>query len=96
MIDGARENMEQIGHTDYFKGKTLTADSGYHSKVNIEKCMDEGLDAYIPDKLFRRRDPRFADRIKKGEHCKRAHYILEDFQYNDKEDHYICPNKKDS
>ncbi len=45
MIDGARENMEQIGHEDYFSGKTLTADSGYHSKVNIQKCMDEGLDA---------------------------------------------------
>jgi transposase len=94
VIDGARENMEQIGHTDYFKGKTFTADSGYHSKVNIQKCMDEGLDAYIPDKLFRRRDPRFAGRMKKGEHCKRTHYILEDFQYNDKEDHYICPNNK--
>ena len=94
MIDGARENMEQIGHENYFKDKTFTADSGYHSKVNIQKCLDQGLDPYIPDKLFRRRDLRFADRMKKGEHCKRTHYILEDFVYNEKEDHYICPNNK--
>ena len=35
---------------DTLTGKTLTADSGYHSKRNIQKCEDEKLDAYIPDK----------------------------------------------
>ena len=33
MLDGAKENMESIGHSsDYFKETTFTADSNYHSK----------------------------------------------------------------
>ena len=60
VLDGAKENMRVIGcGDDYFVGKTLTADSNYHSPVNLKKCEEEGLDAYIPDKRFRRRDPRF-------------------------------------
>ena len=56
MLDGAKENMEAIGcGEEYFVGKTLTADSNYHSPLNLKKCEEEGLDAYIPDKRFRRR-----------------------------------------
>ena len=96
MIDGAKENMNQIGHTDcaeYFAGKTFTADSGYHSKSNIQKCEDEKLDAYIPDKLLRTRDPRYDEWRRKGR-MTRIHYALVDFLYNEEEDHYVCPNGK--
>jgi len=27
---------------DYFAGKTLTADSNYHSPQNLKKCEEEG------------------------------------------------------
>jgi len=53
MIDGIKETMEKNGHEhadEYFQGKIFTADSGYHSKDNLQKCVDEKLDAYIPDK----------------------------------------------
>jgi len=94
MLDGARENMESIGHSpDYFKEKTLTADSNYHSKVNMQKCIDEEVDAYIPDRGFRTRDPRFADQERYG-HKKRTHYALEDFRYDEEKDQYVCPNGK--
>ena len=54
--------MKAIGvGEDYFRGKEFTADSNYHSRVNLKKCMDEGLDAYIPDVNFRKRDLRFKD-----------------------------------
>jgi len=60
VLDGAKEDMGAIGcGEDYFVGKTLTADSNYRSPPNLKKCEEEGLDAYIPDKRFRRRDPRF-------------------------------------
>jgi hypothetical protein len=39
----------------------VTADSGYHSEANMKMVMTEGIDAYIPDPNFRKRDPRFAD-----------------------------------
>jgi hypothetical protein len=46
LLDGARENLEKIGLSrDYFRGTTFAADSGYHSKMNILKCMDEEMDA---------------------------------------------------
>ncbi len=57
MLDGAKKNLQAIGHSqDYFKGKTLTADTNYHNHDNIKKCIDEELDAYIPDLKFRTRD----------------------------------------
>jgi transposase len=96
MIDGAKENMSQIGQADsaeYFAGKTLTADSGYHSKGNIQKCEDEKLDAYIPDKQMSTRDPRYDEWRRKGR-MTRTHYALEDYLYNEEEDHYVCPNGK--
>ena len=90
LLDGAKKNLEEIGYPqNHFQGKTFTADSNYHSLVNLKACEDEGLDAYIPDNSFRKRDARFAFRRKK-----RKHYNLEDFRYNKEEDHYICPNKK--
>ena len=92
MVDGAKENVEEIGLPgDYFNGAMFTADSGYHSKMNIQKCMDEGMDAYIPDKRFRTRDPRFKGR--KGRST-RTHYALEDFNYDEEKDQYECPNGK--
>jgi len=61
MLDGAIENMEELGHGgDYFEDKILVADVNYHGPSNLNKCEDEHLDAYIPDKNFRKRDPRFA------------------------------------
>ena len=93
MLDGAIENVEKIGLTrDYFKGAMFTADSGYHSKMNIIKCMDEEMDAYIPDKRFRTRDPRFKGR--KGRST-RTHYGLKDFRYDEERDQYVCPDGKD-
>ena len=53
--------MEAIGHDeDYFSGATFVADTNYHSESNIEKCQEMELDAYIPDRYFRRRDHRYA------------------------------------
>lgn len=79
MLGGARENMESIGQSgDYFKGKIFTADSNYHRKVNMQKCIDEEVDAYIPDRAFRVRDPRFAVQERYG-HQMRTGYGLNDF-----------------
>ena len=59
MLDGALANLQSLGHEpDYFKGKVFTADSNYHTQVNLRKCQELGLDAYIPDRKFRNRDPR--------------------------------------
>jgi transposase len=94
MLDGAKENMEAIGQgEDYFEGKILTADSLYHSPTNLKKCDEEKLDAYIPDKDFRKRDPRF-ERKGATKAKKEKGFKLQDFQYNETKDEYICPHGK--
>jgi transposase len=94
ILDGAKDNMEAIGKSeDYFAGKTFTADSNYHDPTNLNKCDEEKLDAYIPDKRFRNRDPRFNnERRQRGR--RKDRFTLADFKYNEDNDEYVCPNGK--
>jgi len=94
MVEGAKENLGAIGYReDCLEETVLVADSNYSSPANLEACREEKLDAYIPDKKFRTRDPRFAtqERWKSG---RRKKFGLEDFRYKEERDEYICPNGK--
>jgi transposase len=94
VLDGAKENMEAIGcGEEYFAGKIFTADSNYHDPTNLKKCDEEGLDAYIPDKRFRRRDPRFRAWSTNG-FGRSKRFTLADFQRDEERDEYLCPNGK--
>jgi len=94
MVDGAKENIKKIGQSeDYFENKILTADSNYHNQDTLKKCLNEKLDAYIPDLRFRTRDARFSTRPR-SKPKKSKKYVLEDFRYNEVKDQYICPNGK--
>ena len=94
MLDGAKKNLQKIGHSpDYFKDKILTADTNYHSHDNIEKCIEEELDAYIPDLKFRTRDSRF-DTQKRHQRQIERPFKLEDFKHDEVQDQYICPCNK--
>jgi hypothetical protein len=68
------------------------ADTNYHSESNIKKCQEMELDAYIPDRYFRRRDPRYE--TQKRYWPKRKRFHLEDFRYDEAGDEYVCPNGK--
>jgi hypothetical protein len=62
MIEGTRENFEAIGQKqDVFEKAKITADSGFHTEANMKEVMEQGIDAYIADTQFRKRDARFAD-----------------------------------
>jgi len=90
MIDEAKENMKAIDlGDDYFAEKVFTADASYSSTVSLKKCQEERLDAYIPDRVFRMRDPKF-----KRRKWKSMRFPLEAFQYHEETDTYICPNGK--
>jgi len=93
VVDGAKENLQSIGKSpDYFEGKILTADSSYHSIPNLNKCIEEKLDAYIPDNRFRNRDKRFASRV--GYRPRSKQFTFSDYQYDRETDQFICPNGK--
>jgi hypothetical protein len=76
--------------SDYFREKILTADSNYHTQVNLKECQELGVDAYIPDRKFRNRDPRFA--TQKRRQVRR--FTLADFHHDEALDRYICPGGK--
>ncbi len=107
MLEGAKNNMQVIGkEKDYFEGKQLSADCNYHNKDNLAICEEEGINAYIPDPQFRKRDVRFAeqDRFKDGlnprKHRKKEtvarsdKFTVDDFKYDEKNKSYVCPHEK--
>jgi len=91
LMDGAKHNMQAIGHDeDYFRDVIFVADTSYHSQSNIEKCQEMELDAYIPDRYFRRRDPRYA--TQKRYWPKKKKFRLDDFHHDEARDQYVCQN----
>jgi hypothetical protein len=91
VLEGAKENMRAVGCREgYFAGKTFRADSNDHSPPNWRKCEEEGLDAYIPDKRFRRRDPRF-EREHEQQQCRTDRLTFADFEHHEESDAYRCP-----
>ena len=61
MLEGTRETFRAIGEkTDVLKKVAVTADAGFHSEANVGYVFDRGIDGYVADTLFRKRDPRFA------------------------------------
>jgi len=94
VVTGAQENMKAIGKgDDYFKDAILTADTAYHSTESIKKCEEEGIDAYIPDKDYRKRHPGLT--VKKSSiDSRRKKFSSEDFKYDEAADEYECPMGK--
>jgi transposase len=94
-IEGIREalNNEQ-SKKDPLKGAKVIADSGYHSKKNVEYLEEQKVDGYIADTGFRSRDPRFhsAARHKPKERLKpKSRFKVEDFDYDLKKRTCRCP-----
>ena len=94
LVDGVKKNLKAIGYPeDHLEGKVLTADASYHSEVNLKKCEEEKLEAYIPDVNFRKRDPRF-DTQQRHQPSKAKKFKHSDFQHSEEDDTYTCPNGK--
>lgn len=91
VVSGAQENMKAIGKgDDYFKDTILTADTAYHNSESIKKCEEEGIDAYIPDKDYRKRHPGLE--VKESSRIRRRKkFSPEDFRYDEVADEYECP-----
>ncbi len=101
MIDGARENFKEIdSEEDVFDKAKLVADSGFHKEDNMKMLMEEGIDGYVADPHFRKRDPRFADVERYRERTKKERqkregqkgiFALDKFNFADDLSHCICP-----
>jgi len=98
MVEGVRKNFQEIGEDDIFQKAKLLADSGYHTEKNMEMLTHEGIDAYVADNRFRKRDPRFADYEKYKDEARKDWakgkpklFRTEDFTFDQDKKHCICP-----
>lgn len=89
MVEGVKQKLG----TGYTESAKLTADSGFHNKHNVSYCQDENIDAYIADKGFRSRDPRFRNykRFKSNHASKKHYYGPDDFIVNHEAKTCRCP-----
>lgn len=60
MLEGAREHLRALGAEDVLDEVAVAADAGFHSEANVQYLFETGVDGYLADTLFRKRDPRFA------------------------------------
>jgi len=101
MLEGARINLQVAGcGKEPLKGKVVSADTGYYSIDNLEACKEKRVDAYIPDREFRKRDPRFTeaerhrrsvDKHKQRYKSKKRWFTPEDFRLDERTGKLICP-----
>ena len=99
MIEGVRKNFQEIGkEEDVFEKAKLLADSGFHTEKNMEMLSVEGIDAYVADNRFRKRDPRFADYERYKDAARKDWakgkpklFRTEDFIFDKDMRHCICP-----
>lgn len=99
MLEGAAKNLVAVAE-EPLKGQTVSADTSYYSIENLEACRDHEVDAFIPDRQFRKRDPRFAeagrhrrsvDKHKKRYKSKKRWFTVDDFHFDDRTGKLICP-----
>jgi transposase len=98
-VEGLRENLDALGSPETLKQAQLTADAGYASENNMKYVFEAGIDAYIADTQFRKRDARFAtaERHKAREREDRGTPRLfrpDDFLYDEAKRTCICPAGK--
>lgn len=101
MLEGAAANLKAAGcGGNALKDAVVSADTSYFTVRNLEACEEAGVDAYIPDQQFRKRDVRFAeakryrrptDKKKQQYKSKRRWFGPEDFIWDAETERPVCP-----
>lgn len=106
MVEQTQAICQEIGlGENIFAKAELLADNGFASEANVKYLHENNIDAYIPDLMFRRRDPRFADRDRfktprkanifaDQRKEKSRGYGATDFAYDKILDQFTCKNGK--
>jgi hypothetical protein len=100
ILKGIQARYKKLGFSDdiFKEGVIVTADTGFANEDNMRYLHENEINAYIPDNLFRSRDPRFLDQKKKHPRASRAKkgsskiFPASDFRFDEKNRVCICPN----
>jgi transposase len=102
MLESTSEELKGANISpDIFDQANVIADAGYHSNASVSYIEEQGIDAYIADRSYRRRDPAFADydRYKRRWRREKQRYYgvdserftVKDFIYDEKDRSCRCP-----
>ncbi len=109
MVEAIDVNCRWLGNSDVFKTAKVTADSGFHSRENLESLVKLNVDAYIADNQYRQRDPDFdqagrykiqhkkeraAFARKQGKTVASGRFKTDDFQFDTQTMTCVCPAGK--
>ncbi|WP_075178523.1 IS1182 family transposase [Neptunomonas phycophila] len=107
MLTGIDKRIRDLNPTKPERGilqrAQITADSGFHSEANMKLIYRWGIDGYIADNQFRKRDPRFIDSTtyaqqqatrRKERGTKHSRFIPADFDYDPHNETCRCPAGK--
>lgn len=103
-VEQLNSQLKKLGTAKAFETAIFTADSGFHSEVNLEYMATTGLDSYIADTQFRSRNPLFKTsetyhseqekrRLKRSKGKPRL-FGREDFNFDPTSNTCICPAGK--
>ncbi len=97
-IEGIEATFEGIGEENVLQEVIITADTGFHSEKNLKMLSEKGVEAYVADNKFRKRDPDFTTAQRHKTSIDRHHTVRKakyfrasDFKYNKAKKKMICP-----
>ncbi len=94
MIEATRERFLALGDTDVFSQAKLAADAGFSNEHNVRYTYEQGIEATIADTMFRKRDPRFAERDRFKPHKPPTQFRPKDFLFDLATMRCVCPAGK--
>jgi len=98
MLEQTRESFRELDRDqDILEASIVAADAGFHSEANAKYLEETGIDGYLADTLFRKRDPRFATaELHKPEPVCDPDRLFrpEDFDFDPTTKRCICPAGK--
>ncbi len=103
MVKQVKETFQELGEDDIYRKAKVVADSGFHSEDSVKMLFERNIDAYVPDRLFGKRDARFATAERHWDlkalpgrsRRKRKYFRTEDFTLNPGNGKLVCPAGKE-
>lgn len=103
MVQQVKKNFESLGERDVYEKAKVLADSGFHAEDSVKMLSDNGVDGYVPDRMFRKRDPLFqtAPRHRSfkalpgRERHKRKYFTAAEFLLDAEKEKLVCPASKE-
>jgi len=103
MLEQVRETFKNLKEKNIYRKAKVCADSGFHTEASMTEVFEKKIDAYVPDKLFRKRDPAFkaAERHRSfkaligRDGYKKKFFSADEFILDPKKGKLICPAGKE-